>query len=396
MKKHPSPSRSAIITAVVAAIALIAVAALIVAVLLPSVSKPGANKARTQAGPTTPSTPSPTTPSTPSPTTPSTPSPTTPSTPVRPTTAPTSPGPQASNSVPVRPLTTQPPVTTQPGVPAVRLTVYPRQLGRVSRYLFGANLLWPDGAEGGFDPARERFYPAFVSEVRQLGITALRYPGGISSDSFDWRRAIGPEASRRLNEPYGAQYATADKVCCNVDGPVPSTVGPDQFGRLLDQTGAIGTVTVNFVTGTAQEAADFVAYMMAPLSAHPSSSPSSASYWAALRAKDGHPAPYDVPYWEVGNEQDGRGQFGWRAGRVITIGPHRGNCAQAEATVCLYAFGGTTAFSDQPVGLFADDQPSISESNGGPTSRSMSISRPSSRRARSCTWAGGAGSSPPR
>lgn len=248
----------------------------------------------------------------------------------------------------------------------VRLVVWAKRLGRVSPYLFGANLLWPYDAEGAFDTATGHFYPGFVEEVRSLGVTALRYPAGITSDSFDWMRAIGPQATRGLNEPYGVQGALSPKPCCTLDAPVPSTVGPDQFGQLLGQIGAIGTVTVNFDTGDAKEAADFVAYMTAPYTPHPSPNPKEPSYWAGLRAKNGHPRPYDVPYWEVGNEQDGPGQFGWRAGKLVKMGQHNADCPAWETPVCLYAFGGTTAFTRQRVGTFADEEPSSALSTGRP------------------------------
>jgi len=162
------------------------------------------------------------------------------------------------------------------------------------------------------------------------------------------------------------QAATLSKVCCVLDGPEPSDVGPDEFGRLLDEIGATGTVTVNFATGTTQEAADFVAYMTAPLSKGPSSNPAEPRYWAALRARDGHPAPYDVPYWEVGNEQVFPGQYGWRSGQLVSMGPHIGPCPPELAPTCLYAFGGTTAFFSQSVGTFADQLPSASYSTGAP------------------------------
>ena len=87
-----------------------------------------------------------------------------------------------------------------------------------------------------------------------------------------------------------------------------------------------------------------MAYMTAPDSKHPSSNPADASYWAAVRASNGHPAPYDVPYWEVGNEQFFPGQYGWRGGAVVNVGPHSTACPPATAT-CLYVFGGTTYFS---------------------------------------------------
>ncbi|HTV12781.1 MAG TPA: hypothetical protein VME20_13080 [Acidimicrobiales bacterium] len=249
-------------------------------------------------------------------------------------------------------------------VPPVEVEVSGHRDGSISRYLFGANLLWPYNAEGAFDASSDDFYPSFIEDVRSLGITALRYPAGTTSDSFDWLRAIGPEARRQPNEPYGMQAAGKSRVCCILDNPVPSTVGPDEFGRLLADLGAIGTITVNFVTGNATEAAEFVAYMTTPYSRHAATNPGSPGYWAALRAKYGHPAPYDVPYWEVGNEQDGPGQYGWRAGRIVEMGRHKGNCN--DIAVCLYAFGGTTSFSDQGVGALSDDELSASFSTGEP------------------------------
>ena len=263
-------------------------------------------------------------------------------------------------------------VAESPGVSLPRLpartevVVTPQHLGRVSKYLFGANLLWADDAEGAFDPATGTFYPGFVATVRHLGLTALRYPGGTTSDSFDWLRAIGPASKRLANEPYGMQASELSSTCCVLDGPAPSAVGPDEFGRLLGATGAVGTITVNFATGTAQEAADFVAYMTAPETKHPSANPAEASYWAALRAKNGHPAPYDVPYWEVGNEQYFLGQSGWRSGREVSLGRPAPPCPASELSTCLYAFGGTTAFSREAVGTFADQLPSASHSTGAP------------------------------
>jgi alpha-L-arabinofuranosidase len=244
------------------------------------------------------------------------------------------------------------------------LVIGPQSLGTVSKYLFGANLLWAYDEEGAFDAAADNFYPAFVDSLKRLGITSLRYPGGTDSDSFNWQRAIGPLPDRLDNEPYGMQYTRVSDICCDLDGPAPSDVGPDEFGRLLGATGAIGNVVVNFATGTTQEAADFVAYMTAPATQRPSSNPAAASYWAALRARNGHLAPYNVPYWEVGNEQFFPGQYGWRSGAVVSVGPHSTSCPPGQTATCLYAFGGTTYFAPQSVGTFADELKSASYSDG--------------------------------
>ncbi len=236
--------------------------------------------------------------------------------------------------------------------------------GTISKGLFGANLLWPYGAGGSFDLATNSFYPAFVSALKDAGITQLRWPGGTTADSFFWQRAIGPQRSRKKNEPYGMQGATISPFV--LDGPIPSTVGPDEFGRLLDQTGAGGTVVVNFATGTLTEAAGLVAYLTAPAVPHPSSNPSEPSYWAAMRARNGHRAPYPVSWFEVGNEQQAPAEYGWRAGSLVSLGPHPATCPSAGVATCLYAFGGTTRFSHQGVGTFADDLPQASFSTGAP------------------------------
>jgi alpha-N-arabinofuranosidase len=251
----------------------------------------------------------------------------------------------------------------------VRVVVSGPTAASVSRQLFGANLLWPYGGGGSFDTATGAFYPGFVKQLRALRVTSMRYPGGTTADSFDWERAIGPARARRANEPYGMQGASLSHVCCVLDGPVASVVGPDEFGRLLQQAGATGDIVANFATGTAQEAAAFVAYMTAPLPRHPSATPtnpSSPGYWAALRARNGHRAPYDVPYWEVGNEQLFPGQYGWRSGALVSFTSGSPPCPAGQTATCLYAFGGTTRFSRQLVGRFADTVPGASISTGLP------------------------------
>ncbi len=259
-----------------------------------------------------------------------------------------------------RPLGVHPP----PLVASIRVGSRPGL--RISPYLFGTNLLWAYNAEGSFDSRTGRFYPGFVAALRRIGVTALRYPGGTTSDSFFWQRAVGPVPARRANEPYGMQAVARSSICCVLDGPAPSVVGPDEYGRLLGALGAQGTVTVNFATGTATQAADFVAYMTAPVPHRPDNNPSSPGYWAALRARDGHIAPYDVRYWEVGNEQLFPGQYGWRSGQVVRLGPGAGQCPPGQLATCLYVYGGTTAFYQQRVGRFADQLPFASLSTGSP------------------------------
>jgi alpha-N-arabinofuranosidase len=212
---------------------------------------------------------------------------------------------------------------------------------KISNADFGADFLAPDGGMGSFDTATGAFYPSFV---RQLGTSAyvgsLRFPGGITAESYDWERAIGPE-SQRTDNPIGPS-----------SGPTDSSVGPDEFGRLLDKSGASGVVTTDFGTGSAAEAAAFVQYMTGA---------AGSSVWADRRVANGHRAPYDVPYWEVGNEEYSTDY--WRTGTVVTDNAPAGANCPTVAT-CLYIFGGSTSFANQKVVGYADRTASASTSTG--------------------------------
>lgn len=214
--------------------------------------------------------------------------------------------------------------------------------GTVNKAALGHAFLWPFHGMGSFDPTSEQFYAKFLHElddVIQPG--SIRYPGGITAESFHWLRAVGPQSKRSPN------------AFSPTSGPSPSTVGPDEFGQLLDRTGATGIVTVNFGTGTAAEAAAFVAYM----TGEPGS-----SVWADLRAANGHREPYNVPWWEVGNEEWGAKY--WRSGQPVSVGGPPNACR--NVATCLYLYGGATRFTRQRVVGYADRTEDAAVSRGTP------------------------------
>lgn len=214
--------------------------------------------------------------------------------------------------------------------------------GTVSQAVLGHDYLWPFGGMGSYDGQAGGFYRDFLHQLEDgVGPGSLRYPGGITAEVFHWMRAVGRQSQRTPNAFGPAQ------------GPSSDAVGPDEFGQLLDATGAQGVVTANFATGTAQEAADFVSYM----TGHPGT-----SQWADLRVGNGHRAPYHVPYWEVGNEEDL--SLYWRSGTPVTVGGPPGAC-QSVAT-CLYIYGGSTSFTSQPAVQYADRTPAAAQSAGAP------------------------------
>lgn len=223
--------------------------------------------------------------------------------------------------------------------------------GKVSPLLFGINHRWCVNGTGSADPKTGLTYPRVVEQIKDVGFTMIRYPGGTLANAFQWQRAIGPQEKRDMQ--VGAMMA--------MPGPHNSTFGPDEFGDLLDKTGATGNLMVNFATATAADAANFVAYMTAP-----AGSPKVNSMdWAAKRAANGHPAPYKIAYVEVGNEyepaiQPYMDQNYWIKGEAVGFTP-----ANNVEKICkLYAFGGSTRFTEQPVVQLTDWREPTSISSG--------------------------------
>ncbi|EIQ01576.1 alpha-L-arabinofuranosidase [Opitutaceae bacterium TAV1] len=131
--------------------------------------------------------------------------------------------------------------------------------------------------DGIWDLENARPTDTFLAHARATGMTALRYPGGCIAHNFDWRKAVGPRAERG-----DWQF------------------GLDEFLATCRALNAEPVITVSDYVLPADEmprhAARLVEYLNAPAtSAHPH---------AMQRAVNGHPEPYAVKYFELGNESD--------------------------------------------------------------------------------------------
>lgn len=123
--------------------------------------------------------------------------------------------------------------------------------------------------------------------VKEMHPTIIRWPGGGYADSYDWRKAIGPSDQRPpqailpFGQPYGYNH-----------GMDPGDFGTDEFIEFCRLVGAKPYITVNFGSGTPRMAAEWVEYCNGPAT----------STWGQKRAANGHPRPYGVKDWSVGNE----------------------------------------------------------------------------------------------
>jgi alpha-N-arabinofuranosidase len=127
--------------------------------------------------------------------------------------------------------------------------------------------------------------------VRELAAPVYRWPGGNFVSGYDWRDGIGDRDRRppRKNPAW--------------KGIEPNDVGLHEFMELMDLVHAEPYVAVNTGLGGSRSAADLVGY----------ANGSATSAMGRLRAQNGHPAPFGVRLWAVGNEMYGEWQLGHMA-----------------------------------------------------------------------------------
>ncbi|UAK26075.1 alpha-N-arabinofuranosidase [Sphingomonas nostoxanthinifaciens] len=134
-------------------------------------------------------------------------------------------------------------------------------------------------------PNTRGFRNDVVGALKQLGVPVVRWPGGCFADEYHWREGIGPRAQRlvKVNTHWGGVTE-------------PNAVGTHEYMDLVEQLGAEAYISGNVGNGTPREMAEWVEYMTAP-----------AGSLADERARNGHPAPFKVQMFGIGNELWGCG-----------------------------------------------------------------------------------------
>jgi alpha-N-arabinofuranosidase len=124
--------------------------------------------------------------------------------------------------------------------------------------------------------------------ARSLNSGMWRLPGGNFLSNWDWHGALGPRDRRAPMFDYAWSAMQ------------PNDIGMDEWMELTRLVGVEPYVTVDAGLGDANSAAEEVEYL--------NGSPD--SEWGAKRARNGHPEPYRVKYWNIGNEPYGWWQIG--------------------------------------------------------------------------------------
>ncbi len=153
--------------------------------------------------------------------------------------------------------------------------------GRGSFHIGAVSLMPDDNIRG--------FRADSIALLKLLRSGIYRFPGGNYVSNYDWRDAIGDPDKR----PPHWDYAWGVMQ--------PNDVGTDEFMVLCELLDVEPYITVNAGFGEARSAADWVEYT--------NGAPDTPM--GKLRAANGHPEPYGVKWWGIGNEAYGWWQLGY-------------------------------------------------------------------------------------
>ncbi len=159
-----------------------------------------------------------------------------------------------------------------------------------------------------------------VQAFKSIGAPIIRWPGGCFADAYHWENGIGPveRRPRGINIWWG--------------GGESNEFGTDEFIHLCRLVGAEPYICANVGSGSPREALAWLEYC----------NYGGNSKYAETRASYGHPEPYKVKYWGVGNESWGCGgsfdpvYYAWEYRRFATF------LKQADSSIKLIACGHTT------------------------------------------------------
>lgn len=173
--------------------------------------------------------------------------------------------------------------------------MYPQEKGTIAPEIYGhftehIGGVFYDGLWVGRDssiPNVNGFRKEIIEKLRNINAPVIRWPGGCFAEIYDWRDGIGEQRPVRPN------------WWKNDDGKLESNaVGTHEFMDLCEAVGAKAYFAANLTSSTPLSVRNWMDYCL---------SPRGSTTLAIEREKNGHPDPFNIPYWGVGNENWGGG-----------------------------------------------------------------------------------------
>ena len=127
-----------------------------------------------------------------------------------------------------------------------------------------------------------------IDLVKELGVSAIRYPGGNFVSGYRWEDGVGPKDERP---------SRLDLAWHSIES---NHVGLDEFASWTTTVGSEMMLALNLGTRGLESALDLIEY----------SNVRSGTRLSDQRIANGSPEPHDVKIWCLGNEMDGPWQTG--------------------------------------------------------------------------------------
>lgn len=175
-------------------------------------------------------------------------------------------------------------LSVQPGDGQLRISrdIYGHFSEHLGRCIYGG--FWAD--KDSKAPQQGRIRLDIVAALNKIKVPNLRWPGGCYADAYHWRDGIGPAAQRppRINTWWG-------------DAVEDNSFGTHEFLELCGLLHCAPYLAANVGSGTVEEMASWMEYLNS----------NADTPLTRQRAQNGHPAPYGVTMWGIGNESWGCG-----------------------------------------------------------------------------------------
>jgi alpha-L-arabinofuranosidase len=180
--------------------------------------------------------------------------------------------------------------------PRVRLEIDPKVvIASVNPLLFGSFVehMGRGVYTGIFEPGHpaadeDGFRDDVFDLIRELGVTAVRYPGGNFVSGYRWEDGVGPTETRPVRR---------DQAWKSIE---PNKFGLGEFSRWAAKAGVEPIIALNLGTRGTREAVELLEY----------ANDRGAKPFGRLRRRHGRDEAYDIRFWCLGNELDGQWQIG--------------------------------------------------------------------------------------
>jgi alpha-N-arabinofuranosidase len=134
-------------------------------------------------------------------------------------------------------------------------------------------------------PNKDGFRLDTLAALKRVRPSVVRWPGGCFADAYHWEDGIGPTKQRPVRRN---TWWLSDE---------PNGFGTDEFVQWCRLLNAEPYVSANVGTSSPAEALNWLEYCNA----------TGKTTYAEMRERNGHPEPYGVHLWGIGNENWGCG-----------------------------------------------------------------------------------------